>query len=54
MDKYFTVVKKSTKSVCGEDKQEKQRDDVRYHPYGVGKSSDRKPGDWKEKRRMEK
>lgn len=53
MDKYLTV-KKSARSLSGEEKQDKQRSESRYHPYGASRLNERKPGDWAEKRRMEK
>ena len=55
MDKYVTVYKKSAKNEEG-GKQEtgKQRPETRYHPYGAKGTFERQPGDWKEKRRMER
>lgn len=53
MDKYVTVIKKRARSQ-DEEKQDKQRSEGRYHPYGKGKPFERQPGDWMEKRRLEK
>lgn len=55
MDKYVTVSKRSARSQDG-GKQEtsKQRPETRYQPYGAKGRFERQPGDWKEKRRMEK
>ena len=60
MDKFVTVIKPSSKTLAGEasadDKQskKKQRVPYRYSPYTNAKDNERRPGDIKEKRRVQK
>lgn len=64
MDKFVTVVKPSTartlgdaatgESAGGKQPKQKPRPAYRYNPYTDIEANKRRPGDWKEKRRVEK
>jgi hypothetical protein len=59
MDKFVTVIKPSARTLAsdstgGKQTKQKQRVPYRYNPYSDAKSNERKPGDLKEKRRVEK
>ena len=56
MDRYVTVTKKSARGSNSGEKQDKERSDLgaRYHPYASRGPNERQPGDWAEKRRIDK
>ena len=56
MDRYVTVTKKSARGSSSGEKQDKERSDLgaRFHPYAPSKQFERQPGDWAEKRRIDK
>ena len=64
MDKFVTIVKPSTartlaatagdSSGGGKQPKQKPRPAYRYNPYTDAEANKRQPGDWKEKRRVEK
>ena len=54
MDKFVTVKKPSTALASGKQDGKAERPKLRYNPYGVRRTEERKLDQWKDKKRTER
>lgn len=54
MDKFVTVKKPTTTGRVANDDKQKDRQKLRYNPYGVSRANERNFEQWKDRKRTEK